>query len=502
MSSNFDSIKLSGKSLRPAPFVSTTYEYNKFEGYIVGGFLVVTLSGTLVDKNLGSKISELNALQANQDCVNLTIGCADSGGQDFLNGDGRIRSVDIDQGDQPYIANYTIVVAIETMNGAVVVVPDPDFATNLGLAANEIPKFIQSYSESITIDGSADIIGSSDSGMSISKSYIKASGSINMKVYTNYICGLPSYNPNAEIASFLTARYSAIVGGRGSSNPLANFTSWQKWLDTKSLEIQTDGNVTWTFDLYMTSGGGTPMAFVDVNTTDKLEQKTKMKSRSLSGSIKGLSLATISDHIGHKADSNERIANAQTVFNALDSYLKNGQWPGYNVVLSGEEGGECEPPECPERLNPICYQRISHNITKSVVAGEISFSMEFADINACKPMEFELDITIDETLPSTIIQETLIPNRQIKPNQLYPRSIIHKIAEKTETVTITVRGSLLGCEKEKMVNLINCARKKIQEIITSYYPDAFGWRYKRETENIATYSYTIMNERNKCNYFV
>lgn len=502
MSNNFDSIFLAGQSLRPAPFVSTTYEYNKFNGFIVGGFLIVTLSGTLVDKDINAKIANLNALQSNQDCVSLTIGCADNGGKDFLDGSGRIRSVDINQTEQPYVANYTIVIVIETLNGQPVVEADPDFATSLGLPKNAIPSFVQGYEESITIDGNADVICSRDSVMSISKGYVKASGSINIKVYTNYICGFPSNNPSGNIEAFLQARSSAIISGGGTGNPISSYSSWSKWLDTKSLEIKMDGNVTWTFDLYMTpSSSGTLMAFVDANTTDRLDQKTLVKTRNISGSIKGLSSATIGDHIGHKADTNERMANAEAAFGFLDTYLRNGTWPGSPAVITGIEGTECNEPVC-QLIPPVCFQRISHSLTKSVVNGEISFNMEFGDINACQPPEFDLEVTIDDTFPAAIHQEIIIPNRQIKPGQFYPRSIIQVIADQTRSVTITIRGSLIGCDKTKLEKMINCARARLIGIINLNYPDFANWRYKSETETVGSFSYTIRHDRIRCDFIV
>lgn len=502
-SSNFNSIYLAGTSLRPAPFVSTTYEYTKFNGYIVGGFLVVTLSGTLVDKDINTKIADLNSLQANQDCVTLTIGCGDSGGKEFLDGSGRIRSIDINQTEQPYVANYTIVIIIETIGGQPVVKADPNFASSIGLSASQIPDFIQGYDESITIDGNGDTISAYDLsvGFTASKSYIKASGSINIKVYTNYVCGFPSNNPSDKIEQFLKLRSAAIISGTGFGNPLSKYISWNKWLDTKSLEIRTDGNVNWTFDLYMISGGQTPKALIDVTTTDRKDQKSSVRTRNISGSIKGLSSATINDHIGNKVDSNERISNAESAFSLMDNVLKNGIWPDGSLIITGEEGTECIPPPCPEFIPPVCYQRISHTINKSVVSGEISFSMEFGDINACKTQEFDLEITIDNNYPAAIHQEIIIPNRQIKAGQFYPRSIIQIIADSTQTVTITIRASLLGCDKTKLDKMITCARSKLIEIINGYYPDFGNWRYRRETENVGSYSYSITHERYKCDTF-
>ena len=64
MANTFDSIFLAGRSLRPAPFVSTSYEYARAGDNIVGGFLIVTLTGTLVDENIQAKITEIEEVNS------------------------------------------------------------------------------------------------------------------------------------------------------------------------------------------------------------------------------------------------------------------------------------------------------------------------------------------------------------------------------------------------------------------------------------------------------
>ena len=121
------SVTINGMQLKPAPFVSTSYEYNKSGEYVIGGFLIVTLSGTLVGEDIVSQMQSIGMLSANLNCVNLIIGC--QGGSDFLDGAGRIKNVDVSSGDQPFVANYTITIALETVGGSPAVDPDPDFLT-------------------------------------------------------------------------------------------------------------------------------------------------------------------------------------------------------------------------------------------------------------------------------------------------------------------------------------------------------------------------------------
>lgn len=503
--SQFDSIVLNGQALRPAPFVSTSFEYAKFNNRIIGGMLVVTLSGTLVDENILQRISELNALQGNSDCIELTIGCADSGGRDFLDGSGRIRSVDISQDSQPFIATYTIVIGIETIDGQPAVNPEDEIALDLAVPLTSIPKFLQEYSETININGNADIICSHDPGMASSKSYLKVSGTITLKVFNNYICNYPSYDPALTVDNYLKLRSAALISGLGNNNPLAEYIQWIKWLDTKSLDVETNGSVVWQFDVYMHPFNRySPSASVEINTTDRFDQKTQRRTRNISGSIKGISLATIGDHLGHKANTNERIGNAQTVFSQLDSaYLNKGTWPGNHAVL---QDTQCQAPSstvvCSTVPSPSCYQRVSHSITKSPIDGSISFDMEFIDIDACKSQDFTLDTTIDDTYPANITTEIIIPNRQIKSGQLYPRSIIQIIGSSSQSVTITIRATLNGCDYTKVPYMIECVRNKLNEIVFGQYPSSNGWFYKNQTENIGTFSYTVTHERTKCDIII
>lgn len=502
--SKFDSIILNGRSLRPAPFVSTTYEYAKYNNYTIGGLLIVTLSGTLIGKDIINQISKLNSLQGKTDCVSLTIGCADSGGTDFLDGAGRIRSIDVNYENQPFIASYTIVIEIETIGGKPAVVADPAFAISLGITPEVVPEFLLDYSETINIDGNADIIGSHDSRMSISKANVKGGGSIRLKVSgRSFICGYPSYNPNAKIEAFLKARSKAMINGLGGVNPLINYVSWGKWLDTKSLEITNNGDVSWKFDLYMIKSGFRPIALVDASTNDKLDQRTNKRTRTISGSIKGLSSATVEDYLAHRAASNQRMRNADRIFQSLESYLKYGTWPGDNCpILLPEE--DCPPPPnvCVNTPLPVCYQRSSHSITRSVVNGEISFNMEFADIDSCKANDFTIDITIDESLPANSVNEIIIPNRQLRARHSYPRSIIQRIYTTPNKVTITIRATLLSCDTSRMEDMIRTVCCKLNDIVNSEYPSAAGWFFKDQKENIGTYSYSVTHERAKCNVYI
>jgi hypothetical protein len=482
--SNFDSIKINGTSLRPAPFVNTAYEYNKSGEYVIGGLLIVTLSGSIVSENIQSEVASLNALQTNSDCVTLTIGC--SGGSDFLNGSGRIRTISFSPGDQPFSVNYSMVIAIETIGGQPAVEADPAFITNNCLGSNV--KFLQSYTEKLSLTGEASAISSNDFSLGFGKSYIKISGEINIASYGRAICGVPNYNATQNAENILKTRANSLLSLNScNNNILSKYNGWYKWLDTKKLTVNIDGSLTWSFDMYLSQGGSAPFAWIDFDTEDKTDQRTKMTNKVLSGKIRGLSSASVGDYLAHKATANERIANAEKAYNLSLSMIANGSWPGSSVILYGSN---LLVPTSPG--TPSCYQRISSNIKKSVVAGEVSFSAEFGDISLCQTQGGvgTIDITIDETFSSVRYQEFIIPNK-VKP-------VVQQIAPTTpEKIIITGRGTLNGCKKSDMKTLSACVNTEVSNTY-SKLPNSAKLILLGEKKNIGTYSYTITKEYILC----
>jgi hypothetical protein len=480
MSSQFDSIFLNGASLRPAPFVNTAYEYTKSGEHTIGGFLIVTLSGTLVDKNIKSKIDELNNYQKNYSCINLKIGC--SGGSDFLDGNGRIRSVDISLTDQPYTANYTLQIAIETIDGSPVVKPDPEFLRQTCLSKAQ---FLLEYNESIQISGEVNNLGLVDQDMGVSKNYIKISGRVNVASYGRDICGIPSYNGIQNSIDIIKERAKALMSltACDTTHPIAKYSGWSKWIDTKSLDINTgNGLVSWSFDMYASKGSCAPYAFVDINTEDKKDQVKDQNFRTISGTIKGLSTAT-TDILDNKNCTEERYANALQALNKLQPFLINGTWPSSDFVELNGITGNCPliPNPCSSSGFQFCYQRISSSLNKSPINGEITFSAQFDDINSCDPIgDGSIELTVDESLPVYRAIEIPIPYSN--------KTIVQVVADTPYRATVTIRGSLKNCDTTKMPNLMSCVDTYW---LTAIAPYSSWWQLKnKRTEGKYTYSKT------------
>lgn len=471
-------VRLGADYLIPAPYVSSNYEYNKFGQYIIGGVLNVTLDGTIVGEDIAGQIQNIASLSANTSCVSLTIGC--DGSADFLQGDGRITNVSINSSDDsPFTATYSITVSLETVSGEPAVKPDSDFLDLFNLSSSSI--FIKDYSEQVAIDGDAVIVGSVDSILTISKSFIKATGSISVTSSTAPVCGNQGFNGIQQSIDLIKSRYAELCSFSfsQSGHPLAQYAGWSRWLDSKSFSVDEAGKVSCSFDIYLTQGNCLPIARIDIRTEDKLDHtnNSDIPNRSISGTINGLSVAT-TDLLQSKTASNERLSNAYAAFNGLGGLVVSGNWPGEVVKLTGQEG-TCTPSSCPPISPALYYQRLSSNLNISKVAGEITFSAEFGPISGCQLDNFDINTTIEEELPVTRYREFIIPNS--------PEPVIQYLGDTPNKATVTSQGSIKDCDLTKKQQLINCVWSAFNDASTPFN----GWLKVSEQVTESKFSYKI-----------
>lgn len=492
---SFDSITVNGVSLRPAPYVSTSYEYFKSGDFNIGGLLIINLSGTIVSEQIESAIQQISDMMLNSDCVSVIIGCG--GGSEFLNGIGRIRSVATNQGDQPFVASYTMVIAVETVDGEPAVKPDNNFLTQYGISAQD-GQYLKEYSETLTIDGEGMSMGSFGGfgGVLVSSGFIRASGKIKIAGYGRPICGQPSINNLDSIKNILKTKATSLLSVASTSYAgLVNYSGWRKWLDTKNLTIsKSDTSIEWTFNLYMTPQDiSIPSAWIDVDITTKNDPKNKLKSFVANGTIRGLSSST-STEINNKSCSNERIGNAQSAYSRLLNILKNGSWEQTIVAIQESGSGFCvvdsSADPCKSSAGPkVCYQRMNSNTSVNPVTGEITFSAEFGDIDSCKSQnKITLDVSVEDSLPTAIVKEIIVPSQKL--------SIFQQIApDKSRKATITIRGNINGCDKTKFSELQTCVDSEMTKRSTPYN----GWILTDDRETKGTYSIIQTKSYIQCN---
>lgn len=497
-SKTFDSIFINGESLRPSPYISTSYEYNRSGEYVIGGFLIITLSGTIIGEDISAQIEKISKLQTLTNCISVTVGC--SGGTDFLNGSGRVRSVTISPSDQPYLASYSMQLALETVDGLPAVEADEEFLRQTCLSTVVLPGggkpnigFLLNYSETLSISGDGNVIASVDNVMKISKSYIKASGKITMASFMREVCGIPDYDGQQNSIEILKIRAKSLMNMNicVPDSPLSQFAGWNRWLDTKSLSIDANGSVSWSFDMYLSKGDAKPMAWTDITTENKQDHKRKTDSKTISGTIKGLSSANIDDYLADRVDVNERLGNALTAYNAIQASIINGSWPSDGITLTGGEICiDLNSDPCATNNNEdTCTQRISSTVKQSSINGEITFSAEFGPISACKPRGVaKIDLTVEEQLPADRHVEYIIPGAK-------DAVVISLNAKTSHKTTITARGSLQGCDKTKLPQIMAC----VEEAMAKEVAKLGGlWLILNQSKSIGTFSYSLTKEFVKC----
>ena len=455
--SAFDCISLDGTFLRPSPFVSTSYEYAKSGDYTIGGVLIVTLSGTLIAQELDcsdilTKMEDKRAYGRQPDsCYRLIIGC--EGKPTFLEGLGKIRSATVTKGDQPCLATYSIEIAIETKpNGKDPIIdPDPKFLELYDFKISDF-KGLGKYEESVSLQGDASNLALVDTELKLTKSYVKFNGKISVSALSSgKPCGSNVSAIDACI-NLINKRYNILMNARFSNTSpiykkLEPYNSWSKWLDGNDLDIDaSNGSVTWSFSLIMTKGACTPLALADINTTDDTDEKTQKKTRSIKGTINGLSLFTDKSLLENGIAKKERLENARKAFGAISGDVAAGAWPMQNAPKLSTPTPASKGPSvksCGPVVGALCYQRLSSSTTISQVLGQISFSATFQDIESTKSKSNNnITYTVEEKLSVSSIVEILIPGEK--------QSVIQEIFPTPHTATVSVVGQLSGCDTTKI----------------------------------------------------
>ena len=521
MASAYDSISLTRLGgtptfLRPSPFVSTSYEYAKSGRYTIGGVVLVTLSGTLVAKvtDCTDILTQIKTIRDyNNDpkaCYDLIVGC--SGLPTFLQGTGKIRSATATKGDQPCIATYTITIAIETKPNAdgtsgPIIDPDPEFLARYGFGSSkeELKDFkgVGKYEENISLKGDESNLSLVDSDFGVTKSYVKFDGTILVSsMSTGQICK-DNTSALAACIKLVKKRYKTLMTADFASSTLykklAGYNSWNKWLDTKDITInESDGSVTWSFSLIMTQGPCNPKALVDISTVDSVDTNTKRKTRSIQGTIDGLSKSVddgglIEETVEKNILKNgicktERLTNAKAVFANITSKITSGAWPGATPIEPTVPKPTGVPPagiDCTPKPAASCYQRTSSSNTVSPLLGRITFNAEFADRDSCAPGgATAITFTIEEKLSVDTIVEIIIPGVK--------RSVLQKMGQTPHTVSVTVQGTLSGCDTKKITEITLCTDAIFKEKTDPYSTNA-KWLVitQSSTTNTKSYSRTI-----------
>ena len=447
--------------LKPSPNFSTDYEYNKTGSYTLSGFLIVTLQGQIIEKEINAKIAELGRLQTSLECVSLSIGCDNK----FIeNAYGRVRSVSINRSNnQPYNIGYTIVVAIETIDGKPVVEPDEAFINKYKIP-NNLKDFILSYDENISINFEAESLYLfNDEGLT--KSEGKASGSINVSCYSREVCGKTDYDGVKNAVELVKERLKNLLKFQlDSDHPLLDYGKYTRYLTSQNINISETNGVRCSFEIILgPESDKAHYAVAEINEEGSNDIRNTRTNHKISGNIKGLlSSSDIKEEMYQSGGTIPRLKNADL---ALSKILPKTISGGYNnsIIenLTGNDG-ECviEEDDGCDDAQKTCYQRLSSNISRSMVDGSINFEGEYGDIGSCQTRgAARIEVSLEENLPAIRHKEFIVPSF---------RPIVQILGDTPHTVSITVRGNLDSCDADLVAGIIPCVDEEFNKNVNKY----------------------------------
>lgn len=428
-------VEINGLQFIPSPFINITLEKYKMDNIVIGGVMNIALNGVVVDSNFTAVTSELLSILnqgGGSNCVNVKINC----GGTFIDGYGRIVSVDIAEGQQPTwvnIAPYTIQIELYENNGNPVVAPDSSVGFPADLA---LSNFEESFSINIiedtfnwgvitggpaSIDGvgnrrvevnfnitAAGINGCSDGsltyGLAAAESVI-ASRIDNLS--SGDIDSLNSFqtaNLDSDISAYLGLSYM----------DLRNVT-----INTMSNSISVDGSI-----VYKPTGCAFPDVYTSLSVNENVD--TEGTDITIEGSITGLVnmiyTNIIADQSGktYDCDINEKMSAAESFLSVIndDTILKTiaashtGRIYILDTCITSDGSSPCGS-ILPYSSPDLCdFRIVSTSIDRQYSDGIINFNFVLSNKNNCNiPGANKVDVEVTTDRPHDNIVEILIPGR-------------------------------------------------------------------------------------------
>lgn len=443
-----------------APISNISFEYFKTDsGEIIGGRTTATITGvvSVSDEDGGvtgavvmKRLSDIREVGRVTQCVSVAIPNFKPYG-----GRAKVTNVSIDQGPDPSWVNqgaFTIEVT-----GLLEDIPPNSF--NI-VASDGVVEL--SRSESIEIgEDSHDFIYDSTAA----KAFIKFSNQLNLRC-----------EPYCSNTSPLEVLRKIIKIGP-TNKAFDQYNSWEKYLHSRSLNINTDGSISFSCEIILTPSSS-PEALVDLEFSYSRVYEDKKFTYITSGTVTGLASINWGDIVDlPDTCSSSKFANALAVYNGLHGkYSSLGAWSGSTLELE-------EKPNCPkeDRQNSIgrCgsgdddddnesnfIRPTTSRVSLSRTDGTINFNFEWStqegENGKCITDGATEEITVDIIEPQETYIEHTLPGFGTLIQNLDCKS-----AKKISfTTSITYPESESSCGKSKRQE---CLREDGLDIIKEEY---------------------------------
>lgn len=389
------------------PIVKVNYDYAKTRsGEIVGGFANYNISGTisvgddgtLTGATIMSKLKSIRDLGKNSKCVQVSI-------PGYYTGEGRITNVTIEQGPDPsWINQGSYSIDIKTKLSTL----PPN---SLGIVLTD---FVSEISISEAIELGEDSHGYVFNG-NLTKSFAKFTNKITVK------CEPPCSSDGTPFEKALGVLTRVLSIGP-KNNIFNQYKTWRPLLQSRSLEMNNDGTISFSADMILLPSCATYNALVDLTFTQNKGYQDKSESRIISGNITGLTPISWSDLITlNSSCDGSKLQGAEAAFQYIKGLYSNiGSWNGISLELlkypncpnsqSSSAVASCEDNNINSQIP--CIEPQSSSISKSRVEGTISFNFEWgkSDPSDCSSNGLKKEIVIDVQEPQKTIVEYIIVN--------------------------------------------------------------------------------------------
>ena len=395
------------------PVVKVSYDYFKSKsGEILGGHTTFTISGTVsvpdaVGASTGaivmSKLGAIRDIGKNTNCVTVAI-------PGYYSGQGKISNVTIEQGPDPaWINQGAYSIEIKTLI-------DNIPPNSLGITKDDAVSDI-SISESIEIGEDAHGF-SFDSG-NLNKSFVRFTNKIN--VTCNPLCptaGTPSSKSMDVLKRLLKS---------GPQNDIfSTYKNWRTLLQDRSLEVNSDGGVSFSATMILLPPSAPYNALVDLSFGHSQTYESKTENLTVSGTITGLAPVSWSDlvNLSSSCDGN-KLAGAEGAFAYISGkYSDLNKWAGRRLTLT--EQPNCPPVNTASNNNNAaqcgtssstttqvgCVEPTNSTVSRNRTEGSISFTFEWASSESerggCSSNGNKTEITIDIDDPQPTLVEHVI----------------------------------------------------------------------------------------------
>lgn len=454
------------------------YEYYKSKsGEIIGGKRTFTISGnvnigdndTLTGATVMSKLKALRDLGKDPSCINVSLG-------NLYSGFAKISNVSIEQGSDPTWVNVgAFSIDLDTKLDSL-----PQ--NSLGITLTD---FVTDFTRSESIQLGEDSHGYILTENGLSKSFVKFTNKIT--VTCKPLC--PSDGTPIAKAKEVINRLKKI----GPTNPeFAQYSSWKQYMQTRSLDANPDGTISFTVEMILLPTCANFAAFVDLNFGYNKTYDGNTEVRSINGSINGLASINWSNLVSVDQSAARKFDGANAAMSFIKAnYNTLAKWAGLIQDLTKQ-------PNCPLTLNnpflcgdatdiPLggCIKPSSTNISTSRTDGNINFNFQWDNNQSnCEINGIKNDITIDINEPENKVATFTIPRYGTVIQNL------KTVGAKKVNVTVNTTSESAGCTKDVQT----CARGLAFGVnMSKYFPNG-KYTMTSHTEASTLSSYTVRLE--------